>query len=71
VVGHTDNVGEFNYNMKLSQTRAEAVVKFLTGKYGSDGARLKPYGVSSLAPVASNRTEDGQAKNRRVELVEQ
>jgi len=71
VVGHTDNVGEFNYNMKLSQTRAEAVVKSLTSKYGSDGARLKPYGVSSLAPVASNRTEEGQAKNRRVELVEQ
>lgn len=71
LVGHTDNVGSLDANMKLSKDRAEAVVKALTGKYGIAAARLKPYGVASLCPVASNDTEDGKAKNRRVELVKQ
>jgi outer membrane protein OmpA-like peptidoglycan-associated protein len=71
VVGHTDSVGSFDANMKLSKSRADAVVKALYGKHGIAAARLKPYGVSSLSPVASNDTEDGKAKNRRVELVKQ
>jgi outer membrane protein OmpA-like peptidoglycan-associated protein len=71
VVGHTDNVGGMESNMKLSQSRADAVVKALTSRYGIDAQRLRAYGVGSLAPVASNKTEDGKAKNRRVELVEQ
>jgi len=71
VVGHTDNVGSFDSNMKLSKDRADAVVKALTGKHGIAAARLKPYGVASLSPVTSNDTEDGKAKNRRVELVKQ
>lgn len=71
VVGHTDNVGSMDSNMKLSQARAEAVVNALVGKHGIAAARLKSNGVSSLAPVASNDTEDGKAKNRRVELVKQ
>lgn len=71
IVGHTDNVGSFDSNMKLSKDRAEAVVKVLTGKHGIAATRLKPYGVASLAPVTSNDTEDGKAKNRRVELVKQ
>ena len=71
VVGHTDNVGGFDYNIKLSQARANAVVKELISKHKVDGARLKPYGVGLSAPVASNKTEEGRAKNRRVELVEQ
>jgi OOP family OmpA-OmpF porin len=71
VVGHTDNVGDLNSNMKLSLARAEAVVKALVSKYGIEASRLASYGVASLAPVASNKTEEGKAKNRRVELVEQ
>ncbi len=71
VVGHTDNVGSFDSNMKLSKDRADAVSKILTDKYGIAAVRLKPYGVSSLSPVTSNDTEDGRAKNRRVELVKQ
>jgi len=71
VVGHTDNVGGVDYNMKLSQTRADAVVKALTTKYKINPQRLKAYGVGQMAPIASNKTEEGQAKNRRVELVEQ
>jgi len=71
VVGHTDNVGAMDNNMKLSQARGEAVVKTLATKYGIAANRLKGYGVGSLAPVASNDTENGKAKNRRVELVKQ
>jgi len=69
VVGHTDNDGTLDNNMKLSQARAEAVVQALTGKYGIAATRLKAFGVGPLAPVASNDTADGKAKNRRVELV--
>jgi outer membrane protein OmpA-like peptidoglycan-associated protein len=71
IVGHTDNVGGVDYNMKLSQARADAVAKALTTKYKVNPQSLKAYGVGQLAPVAPNKTEDGRAKNRRVELVEQ
>jgi outer membrane protein OmpA-like peptidoglycan-associated protein len=69
VVGHTDNVGTYDYNMALSDRRAAAVVTELTSKHGIAAARLKPAGTGPLAPVAPNDTEDGRAKNRRVELV--
>lgn len=69
IVGHTDNVGDFSYNMKLSQSRAEAVVKVLVSKYNVDKNRLTPAGVGPLAPVTANDTEEGKAKNRRVELI--
>jgi outer membrane protein OmpA-like peptidoglycan-associated protein len=71
VVGHTDNVGKFEANMLLSKQRADAVVKVLVSKYGIAPARLMPCGAGSMAPVASNQTEEGRAQNRRVELVEQ
>jgi len=71
VVGHTDNVGSVDDNLKLSKERADAVVNSLTVNYGVSPDRLKAYGVASLAPVASNDTEEGKAKNRRVELVKQ
>ncbi|MHC2994054.1 MAG: DUF4892 domain-containing protein [Candidatus Atribacteria bacterium] len=71
VVGHTDNVGDLTYNMKLSQARAGAVVEEFVSKYGVDAKRLKAHGVGPLSPVVSNNTEEGRAKNRRVELVEQ
>lgn len=71
VVGHTDNVGSFDANMKLSKERAEAVAKSLVSQHSIAAARLKAYGVSSLSPVAANQMEEGKAKNRRVELVEQ
>lgn len=71
VVGHTDNVGGYEYNMRLSQARAEAVVKEMVVKHRIAPARLKAGGAGPLAPVASNDTEEGRAKNRRVELVKQ
>jgi outer membrane protein OmpA-like peptidoglycan-associated protein len=70
VVGHTDNVGSFASNMDLSQRRAAAVVAALTARYGAVRDRLTPVGVSFASPVASNGTEEGRARNRRVELVQ-
>jgi len=71
IVGHTDNVGEFENNMSLSENRAKAVMDELVSGYGVDAGQLKAYGVSSLSPVASNQTEEGKARNRRVEIVEE
>ena len=71
IVGHTDNVGGVEFNMKLSQARADAVVKALTTKHKVNPQQMKAYGAGQLAPVAPNKTEEGRAKNRRVELVEQ
>lgn len=70
VVGHTDNAGAVDGNMKLSQDRAQAVVKELLAG-GIETARLRAYGNGPYAPVASNDAEEGRAKNRRVELVKQ
>lgn len=69
VVGHTDNQGGFELNMDLSRRRAQAVVQALTSRFGVGANRLQAAGVGYLAPVASNDTEAGRAKNRRVELV--
>jgi len=69
VVGHTDNVGDYNYNIKLSQARADAVVKTLVSNFNVDKNRLTPAGVGPLAPVTTNDTDEGKAKNRRVELI--
>ena len=71
VVGHTDNVGSLESNMKLSQDRAGAVVQSLVGKHGILAARLRAAGVGPLAPVAPNDTDEGKTRNRRVELVKQ
>jgi len=69
VVGHTDNVGSYDANLTLSKRRAEAVVAALTSEHGISAARLTANGVANLAPVAVNSTDEGRAKNRRVELV--
>ena len=71
VVGHTDNVGSMNANMDLSQRRAQAVLQVLITEHGVDKARLAAYGVGPLSPAAPSKTDEGRAKNRRVELVEQ
>ena len=71
VVGHTDSDGSFDLNLKLSKDRAAAVIGALVGKHGITSWRLKAHGVASLAPVASNDSEEGKQMNRRVELVKQ
>jgi outer membrane protein OmpA-like peptidoglycan-associated protein len=69
VVGHTDNQGKTDYNLDLSRRRAASVVRELTSKYGLTADRLESFGCGLYAPVASNASEEGRAKNRRVELV--
>jgi outer membrane protein OmpA-like peptidoglycan-associated protein len=71
VVGHTDNVGLFDANIKLSNDRAIAVVDALVSKFAVNAARLKAFGDGPSSPVASNDKEEGRALNRRVELVKQ
>ena len=71
VVGHTDNVGGMDANMKLSRDRADAVVQALVRDHGIAASRLNSFGAGPYAPVASNDTDAGKAKNRRVELVKQ
>jgi len=68
VVGYTDNTGDFNYNLGLSKRRADAIVNLLV-KDGVSKDRLAGVGVGPLNPIASNATPEGQAENRRVELV--
>jgi OmpA-OmpF porin, OOP family len=66
-VGHTDNVGDVAANQKLSVRRADAVKNFLAGK-GVEKNRIYTEGKGEGAPVADNKTADGRAKNRRVEV---
>ncbi|MCD7060020.1 OmpA family protein [Pelagibacterium xiamenense] len=70
IVGHTDSIGAFDYNLGLSQRRAQAVVDAVVSGYGVAAGRLTPAGAGMVAPVATNRTEEGRAQNRRVEIVE-
>jgi OOP family OmpA-OmpF porin len=69
IVGHTDNQGTEAHNLDLSRRRAASVVRDLSGKYAVAANRLDSFGAGWFAPVASNESEDGRAKNRRVELV--
>ncbi len=68
VEGHTDNVGLKATNQTLSQQRAAAVVTWLVG-HGVDRARLTSVGFGDTKPLADNESEEGRAKNRRVDLV--
>jgi len=68
VVGHTDNQGRPEYNLDLSRRRAASVVRALAA-LGIAGDRLDSFGAGVYAPIASNETEEGRTKNRRVELT--
>jgi OmpA-OmpF porin, OOP family len=68
IQGHTDNVGAPTANLTLSQQRAEAVKKYLVDTHRIAAARLTTAGFGDSKPVADNSTEEGRAKNRRVEL---
>jgi len=65
--GHTDNVGTADYNKKLSQQRAKAVVKYLTDK-GISQSRIIAIGYGETKPIDTNNTDEGKANNRRVEF---
>ena len=64
--GHTDSRGAEDYNLELSERRAEAVRQVLVNEYGIAAGRLLPRGYGESRPVASNETEEGRAENRRV-----
>lgn len=69
IEGHTDNIASETYNQKLSEKRANSVRQYIIDKFGIDGSRLTAAGYGESKPVASNDTEEGRQKNRRVEAV--
>lgn len=69
IEGHTDNQGDFDFNMKLSADRAAAVRQYLIDNFGIASDRLRTMGLGSTQPVDTNDTPDGRQQNRRVELV--
>jgi len=69
VVGHTDNTGDFQQNLRLSQARAEAVIQFLISTHKVSASLLTAFGAGPVSPVASIATVEGRQLNRRVELV--
>jgi len=69
IAGHTDSVGSDEYNLKLSERRAKAVKNFLVSQYQIDSNRLIVIGYGERVPIASNDTNEGRAKNRRIEFI--
>lgn len=68
VAGHTDDIGSFQYNRDLSTRRAEAVARILRSG-GVASSRIRTFGAGYDQPIASNRTAEGRAANRRVEIT--
>ena len=69
IEGHTDNVFTAEYNQKLSQDRADSVRQYLISNFGIKASRLTSVGYGLTRPIASNNTEEGRQKNRRVQAV--
>ena len=67
--GHTDSWGEDDYNLNLSQRRAQAVLDYLQGKFSIPRQQFSAKGYGESKPVAGNDTPEGRAKNRRVEFT--
>ena len=65
--GHTDNIGKDDYNLKLSQNRADAVKNYLVSR-AVDPNRIDAVGYGETRPIVSNDTKEGRASNRRTEF---
>ncbi len=68
IIGHTDDVGDDDYNQELSEQRAQAMTDYLVST-GLDASMIVSRGAGESMPIASNRTDEGRAENRRVEIL--
>jgi OmpA-OmpF porin, OOP family len=69
IEGHTDGVGDYQKNLELSQNRASSVYQYLMSTMGADASRISSVGLGGTKPIANNASEEGRAKNRRIEIV--
>jgi len=69
IVGHTDMQGALEFNMQLSEERAESVMNMLANQFQIDSERMQAHGLGPLSPEATNTTESGRSQNRRVVIV--
>lgn len=69
IEGHTDSMGDANYNLQLSQKRADAVKDTMVNQYGAEAARIMTQGFGETRPIATNATAEGRKKNRRVVAI--
>jgi outer membrane protein OmpA-like peptidoglycan-associated protein len=69
IEGHADNLGNYEYNIKLSERRAVNVKTIMVEKYGIESSRLSTKGYGYTKPIASNKTAEGRQKNRRIDAV--
>jgi outer membrane protein OmpA-like peptidoglycan-associated protein len=69
IEGHTDNRGKYEYNIKLSERRADSVRNYLIEKFGIESSRLSTKGYGYTKPVASNDTAEGRQRNRRIDAM--
>jgi outer membrane protein OmpA-like peptidoglycan-associated protein len=67
IKGFTDSTGSYTYNVSVSEFRANTIKTYLAGK-GIDAKRIKTFGLGPENPIATNKTENGRRKNRRVEI---
>jgi len=69
IEGHTDGQGDFQKNLNLSQARANAIFQYLMSSMGAESSRITAVGLGGTKPIANNSSEEGRAKNRRIEIV--
>lgn len=69
IEGHADNLGNYEYNIKLSERRAENVKNIMVDKFGVEASRLSTKGYGYTKPIATNKTAEGRQKNRRIDAV--
>ncbi|MEW6193775.1 MAG: OmpA family protein [Bacteroidota bacterium] len=67
--GHTDGQGDYQKNLELSQNRASSIYQYLLSTMGGEASRISVIGMGSSKPIANNASEEGKAKNRRIEVI--